>query len=95
MIPKWVACGKYFKEFKYGVVELVGSSWGIFPKYIVGSQYFTLTKVKPNDYNAETFTTFLGWIMRVQVDRLSHSCAKTQLNLFYGKLDHLFFDLAH
>lgn len=44
-VSKWVACGGYFKEFKYGLVQFSGEFMGTFLKYTVGLQYFTLTKV--------------------------------------------------
>jgi hypothetical protein len=75
-ILEWVACGGYFKEFKYGPLQLMKSLWGIIPKFIVGSQYFTLIEVELNDCNAEPSTTFLGCMMRVRVDILSHGCGR-------------------
>ena len=38
--------------------------------------------------------TFNGWMMSVRVDSLTRGSNKTQFNLFFGKLDQLFFDPA-
>ena len=65
-----------------------------FPKSTVGSQYFTLTEIKVNTRNAPPLATFIGWMTHVRGDRLTRGSNKTQFNLFFGKLDHLFFNLA-
>ena len=66
---------------------LAQNLWAFFPKFIIGLQYFTLTKVKLNAKNATPPTTFLGWMLRVKVDRMTHGSAQTQFNLFFAKLD--------
>lgn len=62
-----VACDGYLKEFKLGSVQFSGEFMGIFSKYMVGSQYFTVTKVKSNDCIARSSMAFLGCVTRVQV----------------------------
>ena len=62
---------------------------------ILESQYFILTEIKSNTKNAPPPTTFSGWMIRVRIDRLTGGSSKTQFNLFFGKLDQLFFDPTH
>jgi hypothetical protein len=46
--PTWVVFAHYLKEFRISHVQLSAELIGTFPKSTVGSQYFTLTKKKPN-----------------------------------------------
>jgi hypothetical protein len=62
----WVACARYFKEFRFGPMQFNAKLMGIFLKPTVGLQYFTLTKVKPNARNAKHPMAFSGWMSRVQ-----------------------------
>jgi hypothetical protein len=93
-LPEWVVCAGYLKEFSPGPVQFSAEFMGTFPKSTVGSQYFTLTEIKPNTKNAPPPTAFSGWMIRVRIDRLTRGSSKTQFNLFFGKLDQLFFDPA-
>ena len=61
-----------------------------FPKSIVGSQYFTLTEIRPNTNNAPPPMAFVGWMTRVRVGRLTRCESKTLFNLFFKKLDQFF-----
>ena len=93
-LPEWVVCAGYLKEFSPGPVQFSAEFMGTFPKSTMGSQYFTLTEIKPNTKNAPPPTAFSGWMIRVRIDRLTRGSSKTQFNLFFGKLDQLFFDPA-
>lgn len=65
-----------------------------FPKSNVGSQYFTQTKVKPNIGNVTPLMAFSWWMVQVKVGSLTRGSSQTQYNLFFGKLDQMFFDHA-
>ena len=82
----------YLKEFGPGFVTLSVKFMSTFPKSTIGSQYFTLTEIKPNNENATPPTTFEGGMARIRVDSPTRGCSKTQFNLFFGKLDQLSFD---
>ena len=69
-IFKWVACGGYFREVKYGPVQFSGEFMSIFRKYPIWLQYFTLKEVKLNDNNTEPSMALSGWMTRVWVDRV-------------------------
>ena len=87
-------CADYVKEFSLGLVQFSVEFINTFPKSTLSSQYFTFIEIKPNIENATPPTTFDGWMVRVRVDRLTRGSNKSQFNLFFGKLDQLFFDPA-
>ena len=91
---EWVVNVGYLKEFSYGHVHFSVECMSTFPKYVVASQYFTLSEVKPNTKNATPPMSFSGWMSRVWVDRLTRGSGQTQFNLFFGKLDEHFFHPA-
>ena len=86
-LPKWIICVGYLKEFSLGPIQFNTEFVGTFPKSTVGSQYSTLTEIKPNTKNAPPPTTFNGWMIHARIDRLTRSRTKTQFNIFLGKLD--------
>ena len=94
-LPKWVVCASYLKEFSPRFVQLSAKFMGMFPKYMVGSQYFTRNEIKPNTTNAPPPMAFSGWMNCIKVERLTRVSSKAQFNLLFGKLDQLFFDHAH
>ena len=57
-LPEWVICAGYLKEFSPGLVQFSAEFMNTFPKSTVGSQYFTLTEIKPNTKNAPPPTDF-------------------------------------
>ena len=59
---KWVVSAYYFKEFRFGLVQFSVAFIGNFPKFIVGSQYFTLIEVKSYGRDAKHPTTFSSWM---------------------------------
>ena len=93
-LPEWVINAGYLKDFKLGSVQFKAEFMSTFPKPTVGSQYYTLTKVKPITQNAIPPMAFSSWMSRVREDCLTLGSGQTQFNLFFGKLDELFFDPA-
>lgn len=93
-LPELVVIACNFKECRLGLVHFSIELMGISPKSIFGSQYFTLSEVKAYARDAKTLITFTGWMTHVRVDTLSHGSGQTQIDLFFGILDQLFFDLA-
>lgn len=65
-----------------------------FPNSSVGLKYLTLTESKPNAANVIPSLAFDGWMTWVRVDSLTRGNNTTQFNVFFGKLDQLFFDPA-
>ena len=58
-LSEWVICASYLKEHMLGHVQFNIEFKNTFPKTTIGSQYFTLTKIKPNTKNA-LFEGFRG-----------------------------------
>jgi len=77
-----------------GLVHFSLEFMNTFPKSTVSSLYFTFTKIKPNIENAPPPTAFDGWMVHVREAILTIGSNKSQFNLFFGKLDQLFFDHA-
>lgn len=94
VLPDWVICAGYLKEHRPGPMQFSDEFMNTFPKSTIGSQYFTLIEIKPNTENAIPPMAFEGWMTRVRVASLTRGNNKTTFNLFYGKLDQLFFDSA-
>lgn len=72
---EWVVSAEYLKDFSLGPVEYTTKFMGMFSKFIVGVQYFTLIEVELDARNAEPPMAFLGWMLWVKVDRLSQGSA--------------------
>lgn len=77
---EWVVCLGYLKKLSLGPVHFIAEFMNTFPKSTMGSQYLTLTEIKPNTKNAPPPTTFVGWMTRVKVDRLIRGSNKTQFH---------------
>lgn len=84
---EWLICVGYLKECRPDPIQFSAKFSKTFSKFAMGSQYYTLTKIKPNTKNVLTPTTFNDWMMQVRVNNLTRGCNKIQFNLFYGKLD--------
>lgn len=50
---EWAVSVRNLKDFGFNLGEVNVELMDTFPKFIVGTQYFTLTKVKPNARNME------------------------------------------
>ena len=68
----------------FGPVQFSTKFMGTFAKSTVGSQYFTLTEVKPNARNTTPPIAFSCWMSRVRVDILARGSTHTQLTIFFG-----------
>ena len=100
----WLKLTEFHEPFRDGMfnqqnTQLNSKKWvglymNTFPKATVGSQYLTLTEIKPNTENAIPPMVFEGWMTHVMVDSLTRGNIKTRFNLFYGKLYQLYFDPA-
>ena len=88
----WVVCTGYLKEFSLEHVQFGAKFMGTYPKSIVGSQYFTFTQIKLNTKYAPPPKAFSGWMICVRVGRFTKGSNKTQFNMFFEKLDQLFFN---
>lgn len=86
LLERVVSVG-YLKGFSPSLVQFNVKFMSTFPKSTIGSQYFTLTHVKPNTKNATTCAVVSGWMPRVKVDRLTIGSSQTQYKLFFGKLN--------
>lgn len=91
---EWVVNIGYLKAFSPSHVQFNSKFMSTFPQSTIGSQFFTLTKMKPNVANATPQTAFNGWIACVRLDSLTRGKNRFQFSLFFGKLDKLFFDPA-
>ena len=67
---EWVVNIGYLKAFSPSHVQFNSKFMSTFPKSTIGSQFFTLTKMKPNVANATPQMAFNGWIACVRLDSL-------------------------
>lgn len=94
ILPEWVVCASYLKEFSLGPVQFNVEFMNIFPTSTLLLQYFTLTKMKTNIETATPLTAFSIWMAQIGVDSLTRGSNHTKFKLLFGKLDQLFFDLV-
>lgn len=95
MLHEWGVCINYIENFSFGLVQFSVEFIITYLQSSIGAQHFTLFEVKSNVRNADPSMAFSSWMTCVIVDKLSRGSAHIQFTIFFGKLDTLFFELAH
>ena len=82
VMPEWVVCVGYFKEFTFGIVQFSVKFMGTFSKSTLKLQYFTLLMWNQMRGMHNTYD-FLGLDLYVRVDMLPQTMHKLNLTSFW------------